>query len=234
MKRTLMSITLAGLTLLMAFPASADRLTRGGKDYGHITRLGKGIMEFGLDNVLVVKSISSTTPEVEGTDTGDTVSSTLTAVFVGGPTFRYFLIDNLSLSLNANVEIRHDSVSTKIGKAAETEAKSTSLGVLGTLMVDYYISVGRGMFIKPGIGGGGFYLSERTPTADPNIERKQTRLGGVGRFQFGFVYYVNNNWNLKANVDVLARFGSITPEEGESISLLEIDTGWNVGFAYIF
>jgi hypothetical protein len=127
-----------------------------------------------------------------------------------------------------------------------TESSFTDLGFLATVMADYYISVGRGMFIKPGIGGGYFRVSgdkdvaginvAGTNVAGTNLVEKITRFGGVGRVQLSLVFYTSNQFNLKAGVDVLARFGSKESDQDPSTgstSILEIDAAWNVGFAYV-
>ncbi|MFT7624652.1 MAG: hypothetical protein ACI9WU_003840 [Myxococcota bacterium] len=122
-----------------------------------------------------------------------------------------------------------------------TESSFTDLGFLATVMADYYISVGRGMFIKPGIGGGYFRVSGDKDVAGINVAgtnlvEKITRSGGVGRVQLSLVFYTSNQFNLKAGVDVLARFGSKESDQDPSTgstSILEIDAAWNVGFAYV-
>lgn len=122
-----------------------------------------------------------------------------------------------------------------------TESSFTELGFLATVMADYYISVGRGMFIKPGIGGGYFRVSGDKDVAGINVAgtnlvEKITRSGGVGRVQLSLVFYTSNQFNLKAGVDVLARFGSKESDQDPSTgstSILEIDAAWNVGFAYV-
>lgn len=77
--------------------------------------------------------------------------------------------------------------------------------------------------------------------AFPNAHTVKSRFGGVARGQIGLVKYTSSNFNLKASIDVIAAFGSVNEtEDGTSNSaeikrsLLEIDVGWNVGFAYVF
>ncbi len=228
-----------GLVLTLTLPAAADTLRPGTGKYGHITRINKGVAELGLDNILIVRSNSEKrTPEAGG---DATTTSTLSAIFVGGPTVRYFIIDNLSLSANINLDMVHTSSKTETG-AVSTEDKFTEFGFLATVMADYYLSLGRGMFIKPGLGGGYFLLSGSKPievAGQNNVKVSTKRSGGVGRFQLSLVFYTSQNFNLKAGVDVLARFGSKTEETDgteskDTISLLEIDSGWNVGFSYVF
>jgi len=219
-----------GLVLAMTLPAAADTLRPGTGKYGHITRINKGVAELGLDNILIVRSNSEkTTPEGGGDATTD---SSLSAIFVGGPTFRYFIIDNLSLAANINLDMVHTSTKSETaGTTAET--KFTEFGFLATVMADYYLSLGRGMFIKPGLGGGYFLLSgiQQIEVAGlGELTLKSTRSGGVGRFQLSLVFYTSQNFNLKAGVDVLARFGAKKTETDgteskDDISLLEIDAG---------
>ena len=221
-------LTLAGC--LCWGMASADTL-RPSSGHGHITRINKGVAELGIDNALLVRRLSDTRPD-------ETKVSTLYAAFVGGPTFRYFFMDNLSFAVNVNFTAAHNSTTNVAKDGTETDASHNEFGVLGTVMLDYYIRLGRNMFFKPGIGGGGYYASVHNPDPDPtktNIVHKTSKSGGAARLQVGFVYYTSTRFNLKAGVDLLMAFGSRTIEGSEDkVSEMNIDAVWNVGFAYVF
>lgn len=54
-----------------------------------------------------------------------------------------------------------------------------------------------------------------------------------GQLDLGFAFYVNDNWNLKAGADVIARFGTVTPDAGgSSESFTTIDAATSAGFGY--
>ncbi len=230
------SLGAALCAVLVASTAYADTLKPGGGQYGHITRINRGVVELGLDNVLIVRSRSETTKPEGGGD--ETTNKGLEAIFAGGPTFRYFVIDNLSLAVNLNAEL--DLLKSEID-GNESDESFTHFGFLGTVMVDYYLRLGRGMFFKPGIGGGYFFLtgSKDVEVGDKTLKTSVSRSGGVGRVQLGLVFYTSTSFNLKAGVDILARFGKKATEtdgteDTNDVSLFEVDAAWNVGFGYVF
>lgn len=222
-QRTLLAATLA---CALAPPALADSLKPWVDEYGVVSRVERGIAELGLDNVLIFTSRSESDNGTDGSSTNVT--------FIGGPTFRYFIIDNLSLGLNANFLMRSASVETTVG-AQTTSVSATELGVLGTLHADYLLRVGRGMFVKPGLGLGGFWTSADVPIEGSALERSATTVGGVVRAQLGLVYYTSAKFNLRASIDTLLLFGKRTSDdEVIDVSVFELDLGWNVGFSYVF
>lgn len=228
MIRTSRSLVLSALLVtLTAGPALADTLGPTQKDgRGFITRLGKGLFEFGVDSLFVYTS--------RKISVNDTDASTSAATMVLGPNFRYFLIDNLALSLNINGLVAHQSTSTTTA-GVTVDSSTTEVGVLGLLGADYYVSLSKNMFFKPGLAGGGFWKSydEPSPT-DPEATRKITTVGGALRVQLGLVYYTSEKFNLKAGVDFLALFGTRTQDGAPDESLFQMDLGWNVGFGYVF
>lgn len=230
---------LIGILVCSAAAAGADTLQPGSGQYGEITRLGRGIAELGLENLLIIRSNSETT-KAKGSS-AETEASTFATVFVGGPTFRYFLIDNLSLSINANLYVQHSSTETKSDGKSVSDTSVTEMGILGTVMAEYAVSMGRGMFLRPALGGGGFYTSQETPVEvnGKELKQKTSRAGGAARAQVGLVYYTSAHFNLRAAVDVLMQFGTRkldaegeAPESEKSQTL--VDVGWNVGFMYVF
>ena len=176
MKKNLVIVMCAAL---MPLCASADQLRPGGKS-GHVTSIGSGVKEIGLDNVFILKMRDETTKGANGAS--DTTVSILEAAFVGGPTFRYFLMTNLALAVNANFTARHRSSETTTGSLS-TDSAETELGAMGSVMVDYFVPLGFGMFLKPGIGGGGFYARSSTPIAGvpKRPHRQESVWGGRAR-----------------------------------------------------
>jgi len=214
-----LSRALASLALvaLVASSAHADTLGPSKRDTrGFISHLSKGIFEIGVDSLLVWTSRTTTINDVE------TSSSELTLSL--GPTFRYFVIDNLAVSLNINALV------TRTGAGDDA---LTTYGVLGLVDVDYYIPLGRGMFFKPGVGGGGFWKT-RKEDVGASLQKSFNTVGGAFRVQVGFVYYTSPKFNLRANLDFLGQFGTTTSDGEPDQSLFQMDLGWNVGAAYVF
>jgi hypothetical protein len=199
------------LIVLAPAPARADTLYPGSNSGGFITRLGKGVKELGLDSMLVV-----------GYDkTGD--ASALRASLLTGPTFRYFVIDNLSLAFNASFLLKHAS--------AGDAAKQLDLGGMGTLSAGYYASLGGGMFIEPTIGVGGFY-GRRTVGSDPSAVRTSI-FGGTGTLGLAFAFYPYSRFSVRAGPQAVASFGRSTGE-GAGAGFFSTDAGFGVGASYVF
>ncbi len=196
--------------ILLPAPALADTL-QPTESYGSgITRVSKGVKEIGLDSMLVV-----------GYDKAGEASS-LRATLFTGPTFRYFLRDNLSLALNASFLYKTASAGDLGGQ--------TDLGGLATVAVGYYASLGRGIFLKPQIGAGGFF-GIRTIGKKPD-ELRSNIFGGTGRAGLGIVFYPSARFNVHAGPEAVVSFGkSNTPADG---GFMSVDAGFNVGFTYVF
>lgn len=217
---TLRAIASLALVTLMATSANADSLGPSRwSERGFITHLNKGLMGIGVDSLIVWTSRSITV------DSTTTSASEMTLSI--GPTFRYFVIDNLGVSLNVNALVTRQNP----GDEAISE-----FGVLGLVDVDYYISLGRGMFFKPGVGGGGFWKtrSEAIDPATPSVKQSFTTTGGAFRVQLGFVYFTSPKFNLRASIDFLGQFGTTTSDNVPDQSVFQMDLGWNVGAAFVF
>jgi hypothetical protein len=148
------------LIMILPAPALADSLQPGSNDPGVITHLGKGLKELGLDSMLVV-----------GYDkTGE--ASSLKATLLTGPTFRYFIRDNLNLAVNASFLFKKASAGDLGGQ--------TDIGGLGTIAAGYHASPGRGMFLEPLIGVGGFF-GTRTIGKDPGRSVPASSAAPVAR-----------------------------------------------------
>ena len=229
MRSLILSLALTPALALAAPAAQADTLGPSSREErGFITRLGKGLFELGVGSLLVYTSRTTGIDESE--------ASTSAATVAVGPSLRYFLIDNFALMLDVSALIAHQSASTTVA-GATSESSTTEVGVLGLVGADYYLSLSKNMFFKPGLAVGGFWKSYSEPSpADPDATRKVTSAGGAGRVQLGLVYYTSPKFNLKAGLDVLALFGT---RSGDGASdpdedLFQLDLGWNVGFGYVF
>jgi hypothetical protein len=213
------------LLVALAWPQDADALQTITPGTDGIERISGGVMELGLDAILLVRFNSSSQ--------GDTSTSVLDATFLGGLTPRFFLIDNLSLGLNLNVFYGRMSTTTSTA-AGDTEVTKSDLGFLGVLLCNYYLRLGYGMFWKPGIGAGGFYGTRSTP-AGAGLTAESATYGGVVQLDLGFVYYASAHFNLKAGPQILVRFGKDALEgAAEANDLLTIEAAFNAGLAYSF
>ena len=169
--------------------------------------------------------------------------------YVGGLTPRYFVVKNLSLSLNLDFFYRKDSVTVTTtpqsgGDTKEDTNSNTDTGFLGTAMVNYYMRLGHGLFFKPGVGGGGFVGSRERPSAGQPGQVTKTKLsGGAGRLDLGFAFYASNQFSMRAGIDIIARFGSekadadVKAPDGSTPdpqSFTTVDAGVNVGIGYTF
>jgi hypothetical protein len=222
MKKAL-AFALPLILALAARPASAMVTITPGTD--GIEAISGGVFELGLDNILLVRYSSTTTP----TPLGDVDSSLLEATYAGGLTPRYFLIDNLSLA--ANLQIFYGRTTSDEGGLTDT---SSDLGFLGIVLANYYVRLGYGMFFAPGIGGGGFYGTRRRPGATAGTSIDAALYGGAIKLDLGFVFYAGTHFNLKGGPELLCRFGSVKEDVAgaEAGSLLTIEAGFHIGLAY--
>jgi hypothetical protein len=97
------------------------------------------------------------------------------------------------------------------------------------------MKLGGGMFLVPGIGGGGFFGTRSVPIPGTEKQNQESSLsGGLGKLDLGLVYYTSTHFNLKAGPTLMLRVGSEKPEEGEGPSFTTLDAGFQVGVAYVF
>lgn len=240
-RRMLVGLACLGISMTAAAQASAETV---GSNYRGFTSVAKGVKEIGADNIFLLRYNSVPLP-----DAPDTTVSNMDIAYVGGLTPRYFLTEHIALALNLNYFYRKNSTTIEqpdpaTGDPVETTETASDQGVLGFAMLNYYMRLGNSMFFKPGIGGGGFVGTRRRPTeGQVGQETKTSLTGGAGRLDLGFAFYTSQNFNIKAGLDVIARFGSEKPEadvttttgeEPESQSFTTVDAGFNVGFAYSF
>ena len=204
-------------------------------DSGGIRSIPGGVKELGLETMFLFHYESTTKP-----DTPDDSISNSDLRWIAGATFRYFVIKNLGISLNVNFFMNtHSNIVTETDE--EIEHKSSDIGGIGFLMVNYYINLGRNFFIAPGIGGGGFIGTRTRPEPGSTVEKHESSLvGGNARVDLTLVYYISNKVCLRAGVDFVAWFGSDTlkveadEEAPEGDSFMTTDAGLSIGFMYIF
>ncbi|MBI5499521.1 MAG: hypothetical protein HY907_04725 [Deltaproteobacteria bacterium] len=212
------------LMAVLALPKGAAAMQTITPGTDGISAIAGGVLEFGIDNMLLVRYDS----------TGDDQNGVaiLQATYVGGITPRFVLADNFSLA--ANLQIFYGKLGTTTTAAGvESEVSSSNVGFLGILMANYYVRLGYGMFFAPGVGAGGFYGVTSTPAGtgrsiDGNL------YGGAVKLDLGFVFYAGPHFNIKGGPDVLCRFGKAQPDEALDMNqdLFTIEAAFHLGLAY--
>lgn len=212
------SRSLAAIGLLLIAPrcALADQLQTGARSHGVVTSIQKGVKEFGTDALFVTSYDKSSG------------ASNFALTLLAGLTFRYFVIDNVALSLDA-------------GGFYDTRGSGdapSAFGGFGTLSASYYVPVGGGLMLAPTLGGGGFY-GGASQGAEPTVIHSK-EAGGIGRAGLGFVFYTSSRFNLFARPEAVAFFGSSTPEATAATpnptgsSLTRVTGGFSVGLGWVF
>ncbi len=214
------------LMLLLPGAAMAQSSVRSGT-WGY-EAIDAGVFEISVDNMLLLGYSKQNLDE-----DGDAWASELRVAYIGGVTPRYFVAKNVSVALNLNLFLGQDAQTTKVGDSEETQT-STDVGFLGTVMAHYYLRLGNSMFLKPGLGGGAFFGTRSVPGMEEGTKIEHKLSGGIGRLDIGLVYYASKNFNMKAGIDTLMWFGSVTNPADESRGYFSIDAGFNVGLAYSF
>jgi hypothetical protein len=237
MKRIL-ATSLAFGVVVAASAAHADRIYPGGNSSGAVTEIGKSVKELSLETMIVFAS-----NHVEGKNGGPDSKSTELAL-LGAPVFRYFIVDNVALSLNLGGFFR-----TAKDSAGTAETKTTDAGFLGTLGAAYYASVGGGMFIAPGVGVGGFVGSrENTVSAagpgGTDLVSRFSISGVAVRAGLGLVFYSSARFNLFARPEAIVYIGSSKPKneatapgvpvDDAASKFTRIDGGFTCGLSYVF
>lgn len=201
---------------LAATQARADTLYPGGRDVGKISIISKGVKELGVDSLFLVN--------YSKTGSGGPSSMRLTAL--GSGVFRYFVADNVALTLNVGALYR----------SFDTEGKATDVAFTGSVGVAYHASVGGGMFVAPSVGMGGIY-GGRKQEVGPLVVRN-TVSGALARAGLGLIFYASSRANLFARPELTVVYGSAKPSEASattpSSSFFSLDGGFSVGASYIF
>jgi len=196
-------------TVLVAAPAPAlaDILVPDAPDTNGIRAIGKGIKEIGAQSLLVLNySKEGSTASIRTTN-------------ITGLTFRYFILKNLNLELSVSYFYKGENDVARQG------------GVF-TLGGNYLINIGRGLFLNPGIAGGGFFGKQPIKDA-PKGTPSLTMVGGAARLGFGLAFYASPKFNLFARPEAIVFVGSVG-EGSTATSLLNVDGGFNVGMNYVF
>ena len=191
-----------------------------------------GVFDIGFDNLLLIDY-----DEGEISPDSDDTSSVFEAGWIGGIKPRYFVARNFSIGLDINIELASKTQTTTIG-GTETSTESSDFTLIPFLTANYYLRLGNSLFFKPGIGVGGFWGTREQPGETSGTKAESTILGGAGLLDLGFVYYASPHFNLRAGLNLIGRFGSVTPnsDEGdeESLGFTAMDAGVSAGLGYSF
>ena len=212
------------MTLTTTGTARAGSTVRSGTS-GY-EKIGKGVFDLAVDNLVLVHYHSQ-----PGAD--ESSSSSLYASYIAGATVRRFISDNFSLGLSVNWGYQR-SAETVEAAGATQESVVTDSGLLGFLIANYYVRLGNGLFLKPGIGVGGLWGTRSVP-GTANTVVTSDLIGGAARLDLGFVYYATPHFNLKAGMDVIMRAGNETTEGApEGPTFVSHDVGIRAGLGYSF
>lgn len=218
MKRTIASVAAAATCALATTSAHADTLNPGGRDIGKISEISKGVKELGVDSLFLLNY----------SKVGNGGASALRMTVLGSLVFRYFVANNLALTLNVG----------GLYRTFDAEGKATDVAGTASLGAAYYLSLGGGMFLAPSVGVGGLYGGRKTEAG--TVTSRDTVAGGLGRAGLGLVFYPSSRVNLFARPEVTAVYGSAKPTEvppggsTAATSFFSIDGGFSVGASYIF
>src|SRR5512132_2027193 len=194
-------------TVLIAAPASARADVLGAPDTSGIRAIGKGVKEIGVESLLLLNY------NKEGS------ASSLRASTITGLSFRYFIINNLNLALNWSYFYKGDDTASRQG------------GVF-TLGANYLVNIGRGLFLNPGLAGGGFFGKQAVKGA-PSGTPALSMVGGAARAGFGLAFYASPKFSLFARPEAVLFLGKVGKGDAAS-SLLNVDGGFNVGMNFVF
>ncbi|MDI3290369.1 hypothetical protein [Polyangium sp. 15x6] len=200
-------VSLGAVLVAAPAPALADILVPDAPDTNGIRAIGKGIKEIGAESLLVLNYSSE----------GNT--SSIRTTNITGLSFRYFIINNLNLELNASY----------FYKGVDAAARQ---GGMVTLGANYLVNIGRGLFLNPGLAGGGFYGKVSVKGA-PSGTPAPTMVGGTARLGFGLAFYASPKFSLFARPEAVLYVGKVG-EGSTATSLLNVDGGFNVGMNYVF
>jgi hypothetical protein len=200
-------VSMGAVLVAAPLPANADILVPGAPDTNGIRAIGKGVKEIGAESLLLLNY------DKEGSASSIRVST------ITGLSFRYFIINNLNLALNGSYFYKGDGAASRQG------------GVV-TLGANYLINIGRGLFLNPGLAGGGFFGKESVKGA-PSGTPAPKLVGGAARAGFGLAFYASPKFSLFARPEAVLYLGKVG-EGSTARSLLNVDGGFNVGMSYVF
>lgn len=187
--------------------ASADDLGSRQGQSGVITKVGRGVFQLGLDSTFILGV------QNEGEDTASRLNVT------GNLMLRYFFKDNLGVSIRA-------------GGLYRENGEVTDSGFVGAAWVNYYMRLGEGVFLAPGVGTGMLFATREIPAGATVMQT--SLLGGIGALELPLAVFVNRRFCLTAGPEIVLSAGSTTPEQGEGDSFFAIDGGFKVGAVYSY
>ncbi len=240
MKKPLARILTVCAVALALAPATVSAAGVG-KSWAGYTFIKKGVIDIGLENLLLYRTTITPIAGTGGAEDGETVATDV--AYTGALTGRYFVIKNLAVGLSAGFFLRSASVETDLPGAGDepTEQKNSDTGFIGFATGHYYVPLGNSFFLTPGLGAGYFTGTRETPVVGSNTQKDESTVSGIaGRFDLGAVFYAGPQFNLKAGLNVVGRFGSQTFEapaggaEPDPVDFTTIDAGFNIGLGYSF
>ena len=232
-----LSAALGVAALLFSGAAAAAPVSSSWRGY---TSIDKGVFDLGFENMLLFRSTSTPIKGAQGVEDGERSASEF--AYQGGLSGRYFVIRNLAVGASANFFLRSRTDTTdQPGPSDEpVEVTSKDSGFIGFAMSHYYIRLGNSFFITPGLGGGYFSGTRETPVAGTANQVAETTISGpAGRADLGAVFYAGPQFNLKAGLTFVARFGQESFEETagsapDPVDFTSIDGAFNIGLGYTF
>lgn len=197
-------------TLLLASSARADTLGSRKNQRGVITRLDKGVFQLGIEGTLNLNRVSE----------GDATSWRTGAA--GTLVIRFFPKANLGVSVRGSGVYRKSP-------------GYRDLGFLGMLWGNYYLRLGEGVFLAPGVGAGLMVGQRDLETeASPTVVRANLTTGAAG-IELPLAVFLSRRFALTAGPEFLLAFGN-TKVEGsdDSTSHFSIDGTIKAGVVYSF
>jgi hypothetical protein len=232
-------VTLGVAALLFSSAAWSAPVSSSWRGY---TSINKGVFDLGLENMLLFRSNSTPIKGTSGVEDGEVSASEF--AYQGGLSGRYFVIRNLAVGASANFFMRSRTDETdQPGPSDEpVEITSKDSGFIGFAMAHYYIRLGNSFFITPGLGGGYFTGTRETPVAGTGNQVAETTISGpAGRADLGAVFYAGPQFNLKAGLTFIGRFGQESFEDTggagstpDPVDFTSIDGAFNIGLGYTF
>ncbi len=203
-------VTVLGLALAAAAPASADDIGGNPNDSGKVTNIRKGVKELDVGGIFVLSYNKS------GNGEAQTRMSTL-----GGAGFQYFINNNISAG--ANVLFNYDRQSST--------TYSTAFG--GTVFGSLHVRLGLGAFLRPTLGAG-VLVGNLNSEVTPGMVSRASQVAGLVRIAMPFAYFPSRRVVLQAGPEINLSIGNVTPDGGESQSFTTVAGGFGVNVGYAF
>jgi hypothetical protein len=229
-----LSVSVAFATISsLTFPARADRIAPGGNDHGVVSVLGAGVREIGLESQFVLRSES--TPSSPAPSEASRSSS---LSLVGTPFFRYFVADQIGITIQLGGFLRSASATT-----GAITREDRDVGFIGTASASYHLGLGGGFFVVP-LAGAGYFAGSRELTSrvgDSSTIERASISGPVVRAGVGLVFYPSARVHLFARPEVLGWFSTARSSDGSTqqqprsaARATIVEGGITCGVAYVF